>query len=406
MKRKSLLVSCLLAAMAIPVLAQQTDSSTVTAPPAAVVTVPEAAAEAPATGSFSINGYVDAYYFSNLNNPQSGLNRGRIFDLPAGNFSLGLVQTMITYTNGKSKVVADLTYGPNADLGNFGNYRSLNTNQDNITSSSFAIKQAYLSYNLTDKLAFTIGQYGTHIGYELIDAPLNFNYSLSYLFGNGPFYHTGAKLDYAVNDKLGLMFGVVNGWDMLMDFNKKKSITAQVHLTPVEGFHVYANYIGGDEHGGKSYFGDIKGSKTNLWDLTTTFQASDKVKMGLNAAYGSYNTGAAVSDDSNPYSEDATWKGAAVYLNFAATDKFGLGFRAERFEDPSGIRYFGPFKGNEFTLTGDIKVADGHFNMKPELRIDTSKDDFFEDTNGNLTKKSQVTIGAAFVYTFDFAGSK
>ncbi|GEO04725.1 hypothetical protein AAE02nite_23890 [Adhaeribacter aerolatus] len=402
MRKKPLLLSCLLACSSLHLFAQHTDSVRVTSPSEATITQPEI----PATGALSISGYVDAYYFNNFNNPQSGVNRGRIFDLPANNFALGLVQTMITYTYGKSKVVADLTYGPNADLGNFGNYRSLNTNQDNITSSSFAIKQAYLSYNLTDKLAFTIGQYGTHIGYELIDAPLNFNYSLSYLFGNGPFYHTGAKLDYAVNDKLGLMLGVVNGWDMLMDFNKQKSVTAQVHLTPTEGFHVYANYIGGDEHDGKSYFGTIKGCRTDLWDITTSYQISEKVKFGLNAAYGSFSSGAAVIDETDPYSDDASWKGAAVYLNIAASDKFGLGLRAERFEDPRGVRYFGPFKGNEFTLTGDIKLADGHFNLKPEFRIDTAKDKFFEDTNGNFSKKSQVTLGAAFVYTFDFSPGK
>jgi hypothetical protein len=66
MKRKSLLVPCLFAAMALPGLAQQTDSSSVIAPTAAMATIPEAAAVAPAAGSFSINGYVDAYYFSNL----------------------------------------------------------------------------------------------------------------------------------------------------------------------------------------------------------------------------------------------------------------------------------------------------------------------------------------------------
>lgn len=360
----------------------------------------DAAPAEPAAGAFSVNGYVDAYYFTNFNNPQSGFNGARIFDLKNNSFSLGLVQTMFTYTNGKSKVVADLTYGPNADLGNFGNFR--HTLSSSLTSTSFAIKQAYASYNFTDKLAFTIGQYGTHIGYELIDAPLNFNYSLSYLFGNGPFYHTGAKLDYAASDKLSLMVGVVNGWDMLQDLNSKKSLAAQVHLAPVEGFHIYANYIGGDEHNGDSKFGTIKGSKTHLLDLTTSFQATDKFKIGVNAAYGSFKTGAKVADANDPFSEDQSWNGAALYLNFAATDKFGLGLRAEHFDDPNGVRYFGPFKGNEFTLTGDIKLADGHFNLKPELRLDSTKDAFFEDTDGNFTKKSQVTFGAAVVYTFDY----
>lgn len=348
-------------------------------------------------GEFSINGYVDTYYLYNLSNPKSGANRGRIFDLPHNSFNLGLVQTVLTYTNGKSKVVADLVYGPNGDLGNFTNFISPNAGVK--TSSALAIKQAYMSYNLTDKLAFTIGQYGTHIGYELIDAPLNFNYSLSSLFGNGPFYHTGAKLDYALNNKVGLMLGVVNGWDMLADMNKGKSVTAQVHLSPLESLQVYANYIGGDEHNGNSAFGAIAGSFTNLFDLTSTFQATQKLKLGLNAAYGSYSTGATTVDETNPYSYDATWKGAALYLNYVFSDKFGLGMRAERFEDPSGLRYFGSFEGSNLTLTGDVKLAGGHFNMKPELRIDASNKAYYEDAVGNA-KKSQVTLGTAFIYTF------
>jgi Putative beta-barrel porin-2, OmpL-like. bbp2 len=375
-----------------------TEAQAQTQIPTDTALTPLATPEAEATkGDFAISGYVDTYYFYNLNDPKSGLNKGRIFDLPHNTFNLGLVQTMITYTYGKSKVVADLVYGPNADLGNFTNFISPNVGVK--TSSSLAIKQAFLSYNLTDKLAFTIGQYGTHIGYELIDAPLNYNYSLSYLFGNGPFYHTGAKVDYALTDKVGLMLGVVNGWDMLGDLNKGKSITAQVHLAPVENLHVYANWIGGDEHNGNSAFGNIGGSYTSLFDLTSTLQATEKFKIGLNAAYGRYSTGAVAVDETNPYSDDATWRGAALYLNYAASEVFSLGVRAERFEDPKGVRYFGAFEGNELTLTGNVKLAGGHLNVKPELRFDTSKNAYFENEVGDL-KKSQVTVGAAFVYSF------
>ena len=109
-----------------------------------------------------------------------------------------------------------------------------------------------------------------------------------------------------------------------------------------------------------------------------------------------------VVDETDPYSDDATWKGAALYLNYAVSERFGLGLRAERLEDPNGVRYFGPFEGNDFTLTGDVKLANGHFNVKPELRIDTAKNPYFEDADGSL-KKSQMTLGAAFVYAF---GSK
>ncbi len=351
----------------------------------------EVAEAAETKGDLTISGYVDTYYFANFNKPKSNTNQGRIFDIPSGQFNLGLVQTMIQYETGKSKVVVDLTYGPNAELGNFGN-----------TGSAILIKQAYLSYNLTEKLTFTVGQYGTHIGYELIDAPANYNYSLSYLFGNGPFYHTGAKLDLAVSEKFALMVGVVNGWDSQSDYNDKKSVTAQVFIAPTDGWNVYLNWIGGDEYAGASAFGDTPGSFASLFDLTTTYAVSDKFNLGVNAAYGSFKAGddAEIVEEGSPWAKDATWYGAALYMNYQISESFGLGFRGEHFNDKDGVRYFGPIKVNAFTLTGDIKLDGGKFNIKPEFRFDKADGDFFEDSDGALSKDSQATFGAAFIYKF------
>ena len=356
---------------------------------------------------FSFSGYVDAYYSYNFNNPYSDGNDGRIFDVRHDNMSLGLVQTAIGYKSEKSEVFLDLGFGPNAELGNFGNTIGFG---DGTGSSSLSIKQAYFAYNFSDKVKLTVGQYGTHVGYELIDAPLNFNYSLSYLFGNGPFYHTGAKFDFSLSDNFGFMLGVVNGWDALVDYNDKKSIAAQVYFAPVEQWNVYLNYLGGDEYdpreagaAGNSYFGSYSGSMTNIFDLTTTFQASEKFLIGVNAALGLYATGAKEEDANDPYTKDATWGGAALYLNYAASEKFGIGLRSEYFEDYSGIRYPATpgFQALAFTLTGDVKLDGGRFNIKPELRLDTNKTEFFtpSGTDG-ASKKSMFTAGLAFVYSF------
>lgn len=343
-------------------------------------------------GALTISGYIDSYYQYNFNRSASGENTGRVFDLPHNQFSLGLVQTVFSYSIDRLNVVADLTFGPNADLGNFGN-----------SGTSRLIKQAYISYDFTDELTFTVGQFGTHIGYELIDAPLNFNYSLSYLFGNGPFYHTGAKLDYALAENVGVMVGVVNGWDALADFNDKKSVVAQFSVAPVEGWDLYLNWIGGDEYGGESAFGNLEGSYTNLLDLTTSFQASPSFLMGVNAAYGSFSAGESPlgEDATDQYGEDANWGGVALYLNYSFNEMAGIGVRGEYFSDPSGIRYPGvPLDVTSLTLTGDIKLADSRFLIKPELRIDASRDAFFESSDGAFTKKSQTTLGAAFIYAF------
>ncbi len=389
----------------------------------------------------TLSGYIDSYYNHAFNNPKSGTLMGnpqanagypvgRAFDRMAGQFALGLVQTKFTYSDKKSDLVIDLTFGPNAELGNFGNTRVANNGSYNTSlwypsgnnsgyvnqlyGSSAAIKQAYFTYKATEKLSFTVGQFGTHIGYEVIDAPINYHYSLSNLFNNGPFYHIGAKVNYVVNDKLSLMAGLVNNWDNLFDNNKQKSLIGQVYLKPVDGFNIYLNYIGG--YGDDTYLSTlaVSGNKPylekytrQLFDLTTGYQITSKFYLGLNAAYGFYNftaTGTDSDDIIASYgSNKPSWGGVAVYTNYAISDIVGIGVRAESFHDPNYVRYIGS-NNTSITVTAPITLADGHLIVKPELRIDNakaSKDGFkyYEDKNGNGTN-SQQTLGVAFIYKY------
>jgi hypothetical protein len=392
------------------------------------------------SGKLTISGYVDVYYQYNLNNPSfaspvnnaavgagasgygtvpTGSNVGRIFDVKNNQFSLGLVQTKFAYTTDKSEVVIDLAYGPNAALGNFGNLYGTDVN----------IKQAYMSYMLTKKLNFTVGQFGTHVGYELIDAPLNYNYSLSYLFGNGPFYHTGMKASYAFTENIGLMAGIVNGWDGMYAWNGKKTAIAQLFLKPTDGFNIYINYIGGDQKNSLSFptlgspTANTQSTQSNvshLFDLTTTYQITDAFKLGLNAAYGFGNHLKTTADPT--MFDKAQWGGVAVYADYRFSSVFGLGLRAEYFNDKDAVRYIAASMGqgcymNEYTLTGDIKMMDGHFNLKPEFRIDVAhvndktvgvttgtENKGFTSNPGNpdkiKTTNLQPTIGMAAVYSF------
>jgi len=40
-----------------------------------------------------------------------------------------------------------------------------------MIGTSAAIKQAYFTYKATEKLSFTVGQFGTHVGYEVNRCP-------------------------------------------------------------------------------------------------------------------------------------------------------------------------------------------------------------------------------------------
>ncbi len=376
-------------------------------------------------GTFTFSGYLDTYYTANFNNPASRLNLGaggivtdedgniiglaagnaRAFDQRAGQFSLGLVQTKVVHSTRKTEAVIDLTFGPNADLGNYGNVIGP-LPLEGVTSTSLAIKQAYFTYKATNKLLFTAGQFGTHIGYEVIDAPINYNYSLSNLFNNGPFYHIGLKASYAFSDKFALMAGVVNNIDNLNDFNRAKGIISQLFFKPVDGWNVYVNWMGSNEAPSQLNGKNVNGAYYSIFDLTTSYQITDKFLLGLNAALG--------SEKADEDSDAQTWGGVAMYTNYAVSDAFGIGARYEYFDNTSGVRSLRNAIGagtsvNSFTLTSNFTLADGHLLIKPEFRIDSYPElsgaantrlQKFEDSDGAFTKNSQSTLTLAAIYKF------
>ncbi|GAC1372317.1 MAG: hypothetical protein NVSMB30_12940 [Hymenobacter sp.] len=335
---------------------------------------------------------------------------------------MGLVQTKFAYSNKKSDVVVDLTFGPNAELGNFGNttgafnlYKPQSPYGAALYGTSAAIKQAYFTYRATPKLSFTVGQFGTHIGYEVIDAPLNYNYSLSNLFNNGPFYHIGLKAAYAFNDKTALMVGVVNNWDNLTDYKKQKSLISQLSFKPLSTWTVYLNWIGG--YGDDPYLASLVQAgpannglsagfgnyQRNLFDLTTNYQVTPKFYVGLNAAYGWYKfhttqTGETAAITEKFGSTTPDWGGVALYSNYAINDLLGIGIRYEHFEDKHGVRYM-QATNNSLTITTPITLAAGKLQVKPEFRLDTSPSKYYENSVGEATT-TQSTLGVAFIYKY------
>lgn len=409
-------------------------------------------------GKFSVSGYIDSYYLTALNRPASGMllgysGAGRAFDRLTDQFSLGLVQTKFAYTNAKSEVVIDLTFGPNASLGNFGNtaYKPLgyfpSGNRAYLYGNSVAIKQAYFSYKFTDKLSFTVGQFGTHIGYEVIDAPVNFHYSLSNLFNNGPFYHIGAKVNYAFSDNFGVMVGLVNNWDALTDWKTQKSLIGQIYFKPIDGWNIYLNGIAGHNDDGFYINPGKRETDPNtpnpllvfaapapynryLFDLTTGYQINDKFYVGLNAAYGMYvydfkgkdynGDGEENKDEltfgDNSKGNSAGWWGVAVYPNYKINDMISVGARLEHFNDAKGMRYLSygvnSYYGvvnNSATITAPITLADGHLIIKPEIRFDMATAKGYDATTGKLEEfnfyENKDGMSSADYTTQSFAGA-
>jgi hypothetical protein len=317
--------------------------------------------DAPETTPLQISGSGDLYYkydFAKTGNIKTS------FGTDQNSVSLGMLDIAFKKSIKKVSFVGEVSFGPR------GQYQSI-PNGDGIDLNSFHIQNLYATYAVSDKLSFTAGYMGTFIGYEVISPVGNFSYSTSYLFTNGPFQNAGVKANYKISDKFGAMLGVFND-----SWNSYKA-------NPAKGLNAVGGQLSYASGASSVYFNFMDGSVSGtIFDLTATFQLSDKFKLGLNAA-----------DFSNE--GDVGYTGAAIYPSYAISDAFALGLRAEYFNYKEGS---GDTSVTAFTVSGNYKVSG--LTIIPEFRIDTNSDDVMF-VNSDLTptnSASQVLL--AVVYGF------
>jgi hypothetical protein len=329
--------------------------------------------EAEVPSPLEISGSVDAYYKYDFSKNQ---NIQTYFANDQNSVSLGMIDVALKKTTGKASFVGEVSFGPR------GQYLSI-PNGDATDDNSFHIQNLYATYAFTDQFSMTAGYMGTFVGYEIISPVVNFNYSTSYLFSAGPFQNAGIKANYSFSDKASLMVGLFNDWNTYQDLNGVTHIGAQLMLAPVEGWTAYLNVLSGKSAG-------AVGAGTVL-DLTTSYQVTDAVKIGLNAADYS------VSNDGGGYS------GAALYLQNAFTPGFALGLRGEYFtakDQVNGSGGLGVEMGESVTaLTVSANLKSGGLTFIPEVRFDNGSAEMFAKENLAATK-SASQFSLAIVYAF------
>jgi hypothetical protein len=324
--------------------------------------------------SLNITGSADAYYRFNFHNAKDYhyLNNYTSFTNSQNSFELGMASVKAEYTTGKVTGVLDLGFGRRAEEFSY---------NEKSTGLGTAIKQAYISVAATGKLKFTMGKWATHVGYELVDAYLNRNYSMSYMFSYGPFFHTGIKAEYTAGN-FGFMLGVANPTDNVTASFGKKFVLGQISAASKNGkLKAYLNYQGGK---------DLSENSINQVDLVVTGIVSDKFSIGYNGTVQSVKPDGKSSGDS--------WWGSAVYLNVDPSKKFGLTLRGEYFDDKDAVSGLAVASGvgtsvMSATLSGNIHIE--NLTIIPEFRLDNSKEAIFVKNPNEGVKSTGTFILAA-----------
>jgi hypothetical protein len=348
-------------------------------PPAAMPGMPTPApAPVWSVGPIDFSGLIDVYADKNFNNPASGFNGLRNFDLKANQFSLNMAK--LSLEHGADPV------GFRVDFGFGRAFETVHHSGEPNDAPGIMrnVEQAYVSLKppKAKGLQVDVGKFVTSAGAEVIETMSNWNYSRSLLFAWAiPYYHFGVRTSLPVGPHFTGGFQLVNGWNNVEDNNSGKTIGLNGTFTgkKVTWSHVYYT---GPENGGSN-----KGWR-QLYDTNLLLTPSDAFNAYINYDYG---------QNKSPGPGKAHWTG------IAAAAKMTKGMlsvipRIEWFNDANGFSTGTTQKVKEFTLTGELKMKEGFFT-RIEYRHDWSNEEFFE-RGSTGSSKHQDTVLIGFVAFF------
>jgi hypothetical protein len=357
--------------------------------------------------SLKFGAALDTYYGYNFNQPIGRVNLLRAYDVTSNNFSLNQANVII---ESPVDVDASRRFGGRLDL-QFG--QATETLQGSLANEPRPwvyrnIFQAYGTYVLPVGTGMTIdfGKWASSLGAEGNYVKDQINYSRSFWFNFLPFYHTGARVNYRLNDEVALNYWITNGTQQTEAFNNFKDQFAGVVLQPARGVTWKVQYYLGQEHPdvqpvvnplqptlptqpGLSIVPVVPyfTGKLHIFDTYATWQASPRTTFVLEGDY--------VLSRSAPPAPDQSVYGGAAYFRQQLTRGTAIAGRAEYLRDHGGLFTGITQSVKETTITFDYRPLAEGFLIRAEWRRDLSDTPFFlTDTQGTLdTDQQTATLG-------------
>ena len=325
---------------------------------------------------FQISGTVLTSYTQNFNNPYNNINQLRIFDTAANSFMANMTQIVFERpANASGSGMDRVGFRARLNFGTDARFSRARTNfQPGNDNTELDMQEMYAEYiaPIGNGLKIQAGKINTLIGYEVINAWENPNFSRTMMFGlSQAFTTTGIRFTYPFAKWATATIGLINGWDNVEDNNKGKSFEYLVALTPHEKFGIsFFGSYGAEQSNGNAFAGTVAqvGGCTNgapgcdptakrvVTGAIITIKPIDTTTLVLEPYYGNESNASTTSGTGN-----GRWNGMVAYLIHDLNDQtkpnaFSLRLRGEIWEDAGGSRACaGAFNtvGNTNTCAGN-----------------------------------------------------
>jgi hypothetical protein len=361
--------------------------------PASEGQAPAAATQAPSGPwrNVKFGATFEGYYQYNWNRPPDRSLVLRAYDTRANTFG---IQQAALVVDAAPDVEVGRRYGLRVDL-QFGQATetvqggAANEPRPNVYRHVWQAYGSYLFPVGANGLQTDFGKFASMLGYETNYAKDNQAFSRAYLFNFLPFYHSGIRVTFPVNDKVSLLYMLTNGIQQTEEFNDFKSNHVAAIVKPKSTVTWAVNYYFGQEQADNGEPGGPDGF-FRVFDMYVTVTPTSALTLGLDANY--------VTNEVNEDDPSLSLQGVGAYARYQVTTPVAFAVRYERLDDE------GLFGGidqvlQEVTLTAEYKLADG-FILRGEFRRDWSNESFFpgrlgaDDLRGH---QNTALIGAIWV---------
>ncbi|PAM93372.1 hypothetical protein B4N84_17665 [Flavobacterium sp. IR1] len=318
--------------------------------------------ETPAFSGITFGGSADAYYKYDFSKQDNGLSS---FTNTQDSFEIGMASINAGHSFGKASVFVDLGFGTRAEQFSY-----------NEKDTKFIVKQLTFTYDITDKFKVVAGSFGTHIGYEVLDAVDNKNYSMSYAFSCGPFFNTGVKAQYT-SGQFTAMAGITNPTDFnsaLDSGSKKKTYIGQLGYVADKG-SVYLNFTTGSANPSPGSEIPLPNERKTEFDLVVSREITDSFSLGFNGVY---------AKTTNEIDKElgGEWYSLVGYANYSFRESLILAYRMEYFGAKKAAATIGNLSGaNVFANTVSLNYKVGKLTIIPEVKYDIASEKIYVDNN-------------------------
>lgn len=278
--------------------------------------------------SINVSGFLDVFYAYDLDEPTGNSRQPFFYNHNRHNefnINLGLVRLILEDEKYRSTIALH--------TGIYAN--------DNYSAEPGLLKSIFeanigVSLNQNNNLWLDAGVLPSHIGFESAISTNNYTLTRSLAAENSPYFLTGAKLTYTPNEKWEFAGLVTNGWQRIqrVEGNSLLSIGTQVVHTPVDGIKFnWSTFMGTDDadiNRRMRYFNNVYGE----FRLSHNFNLITGFDLGLQQEH----KGASKYD---------VWFTPVVIGHINLDNNWGMGMRAEYYNDPEGVIVY-----NGFNVTG------------------------------------------------------